>query len=151
AGLLATALLVAIASLRAIGRALRRRPQVAASGTRELAWNAALGGALAGGVFSLASGLQPNAVRNVLVLFAVTSATLLPLAFERSVTRAGSSPAGSGTLAWARLALVLLVGIGLRDPRRYLPTERDVADWRGLHARLARLGPPDRTWVALHG
>ncbi len=141
-------LLLAAASFVLVRAVVRRAP--ARRDARELAWHAALSGALGGALFSFASSSQPLAVRNVYVIFAIASAPFVLLALERAINGflpRARQPAG-WTAAWFLLALN--GALGLRDPRPFRPTTTDAQVWRDLAAKLATLGPPERTWVTLH-
>jgi len=145
----AAAAVAAVAALRA-----GRRPSAAAPDGAALARHMVLSGALAAGVFSLASSTQRLAVRNVFVICAVAAAAFLPVALDSfREWLAGRPSARARRLGWSAALLVLAVDVarGARDPRPWTPDAQDVATWRRLHDACARLGPPERTWVMLHG
>jgi len=151
----AAAVVAAIAVLRA------RRPQVGSRDGRYFARHMALSGALAAAAFSLASSTQVLAVRNVYVIYAVAAAAFLPIATDAFVQRFSSER--GRRIAWTAALLVLAVDVGRGarnprpdDPRRddaknWAPAAGDLEPWDRLLATCARFGPPERTWLALHG
>jgi hypothetical protein len=152
------ALAVAAAAVGAAAVIRARLARGASPGPAEdaaaLARHMALSAVLAAGAFSLASSTQRLAVRNVYVLLALAAATYLPVAldsFRRWLDSAAAPRARAAGLSAALLVLALDVTRGARDPRPWTPTAQDVATWRRLLEACTRFGPPERTWVMLHG
>jgi len=118
---------------------------------RSLAWHACASGAIAALAFSLASSTQVLAVRNVWVMSALAVAPFVPLAIERAIERRLAPARRSAGWSAAWLVLAAWIAIGWRDPRPFRPAADDAREWQELHAALARLAPPERTWITLHG
>jgi hypothetical protein len=151
----AAALAGAILVLRA-GPAWRRgaTSPVTPEESRRRGQHVALCSALGAGLFSFASSTQHLAVRNVYVLFAVALAAYLPVALDAWHRWLAARPATPMHLLRSIAPILLLtvdVARGGRDPRPWMPRPADVATWDELLDRCARLGPPERTWVMLHG
>lgn len=145
-------LLVTLLLIVALVATLRDgRPKPAQCDARRLAWHAAFTGTLAAAAFSFASSTQVLAVRNVYVILAVASAAFVPLAVEWAIERFVGDPRRATAWSTGWLALAISIALGVRDPRSFRPTARDTAAWREMHANLARFGPPEHTWVMLHG
>jgi hypothetical protein len=109
-----------------------------------------IAGVAAGG-FTVASIWQPVSMENVLVLYAVVTAILVPIVLAWGIERLPG--AGERSVAWnmALLLLTLVVVQGFQKPGPFHPTESDATEWRRLETELARYGPREKAWVTQHG
>ncbi|MEE3331682.1 MAG: hypothetical protein VX246_12495, partial [Myxococcota bacterium] len=106
---------------------------------------------VAAGGFTVASLWQPVSVENVLVLYAVFTAIVVPVVLSWGIEQL-RTPARRD-VAW-NMALVLLALVvlqGFQNPHTFHPVEEDAAQWRRLETDLATYGPRERVWVTLHG
>ncbi len=104
--------------------------------------------------FTVLSRWHHGGAANVLALYAVLGAALLPAAVARAADALG--PPVRRALGW-RIAMLLLSVVvamkigGMEQIDRHVPTEYDARVWRRFRADLAEYGPPRRVWVPFHG
>lgn len=143
------AVLLALATLGLGGGPLRDRAARRARGPGRIR-SVTLVAAVAAGAFSAASILQPLAMRNVFVLYALAGAVFVPVALGWALE---AVPAGARDRltagAWVVLGVALLSG--LRDLEPLHPWSLHERRAREVREALRPYGPPERIWVTLHG
>jgi len=106
---------------------------------------------IAAGGFTVASLSQPVSVENVLVLYAVFTAIVVPVVLSWGIERLAAPVRRHVAWNMALVLLALVVLQGFQNPHTFHPKEEDAAQWRRLETDLAGYGPRERVWVTLHG
>jgi hypothetical protein len=106
---------------------------------------------VATGGFTVASMWQPISMENVLVLYSVVTAFVVPVAISWGISYLASPL--KREVAWnlALLVFVLMIAQGFRNPDPFHPDARDTERWASLESEIARYGPKQKAWISLHG